>query len=677
MFEKRGFIFGVLVLFSLGIICGAAVENSLHLTIQTTNATGITTGTFAFVFNISDASDCSNVVYSDSATLTTDSRGIISHYLENVVLDFSTQYWLCYYRNGTLINATKLAKTPYSFSASNISTTGGLNIAGNLNITGNLTVGGEFTEQNVSRVRVMRGTAQTIPHNNVTIVQYNNESFDNLNEYDNTTNYRFTATQAGYYLVDASLLFDSYAWTAAKEMDLFLYKNGVLYSALDIYTSEVALTLYLGLVGSDIIYLNVGDYIDVRVVHTRGSDTNLHANTVYNFLSISQIKQEVNIGSSSSSSSGVPAGMIAPFNLTSCPTGWTLADGNSGTPDLRGIFIRGSGTNSILKYANGSYFSSILGTYGNDSFQGFGLSDSITGQLQGYSIGQPSDNDASGFKTVALFGGTSTLIIPNANDGTHGTPRIGYETSPAYYSTIYCVKTTEDSATSNSIWATSGNNVLLNNASKKLNLSSGIVSNLTLESNTPNLKFQIPFVEGSSTAGKITFTNQDYNGAYYPSGMAGIRSELYSQENDNGALIFSAMSIGTLYDVMTINGQGATIHQSLTVTGQGSTINQSAWIAPTFQNSWVNYGESWNVAGYMKDSMGFVHLRGLVKSGTIGQCIFTLPAGYRPQYEELQIVQTSPDTFGRLDITTAGCVQPTLGSNTWFSLDGITFRAYA
>jgi hypothetical protein len=377
----------------------------------------------------------------------------------------------------------------------------------------------------------------------------------------------------------------------------------------------------------------------------------------------------------SSSGSGVPAGMIAPFNLTSCPTGWIAADGSSGTPDLRGIFIRGSGTNSILKYANGSYFSSVLGSYKNDSFQGFFIEAihrrySASGTVT--DVGTEIRTYESGASGVGGNGLTSEqhnlTIKENLN---YGTPRYGNETTPAYYSTIYCVKTTEDSATSNSIWTTSGNNVQLNNASKKLNLSQDVVSNFTLASNTPNLKFQIPFTEGPSTAGKIIFTNQDY----YSSGMAGIRSELYSQENDNGALIFSAMSVGTLYDVMTINGQGTTIHQSLTVTGQGSTINQSDWIAPTFQNSWVNYGDIYGVAGYMKDSMGFVHLQGLVKSGTVQQCIFTLPAGYRPQYTEIHAV-ISNNTIGRVDISTVGCVFVNTGSNIYTSLDGITFKAY-
>lgn len=37
----------------------------------------------------------------------------------------------------------------------------------------------------------------------------------------------------------------------------------------------------------------------------------------------------------------VPPGAVMAFNLASCPTGWSAANGSGGTPDLRGEFIRG------------------------------------------------------------------------------------------------------------------------------------------------------------------------------------------------------------------------------------------------------------------------------------------------------------------------------------------------
>ena len=56
-----------------------------------------------------------------------------------------------------------------------------------------------------------------------------------------------------------------------------------------------------------------------------------------------------------------------------------------------------------------------------------------------------------------------------------------------------------------------------------------------------------------------------------------------------------------------------------------------AFIAPTLLNSWVNFDVAINnSAGYYKDAFGIVHLRGLVKTGTVGLAIFALPVGYRP-----------------------------------------------
>lgn len=105
---------------------------------------------------------------------------------------------------------------------------------------------------------------------------------------------------------------------------------------------------------------------------------------------------------------------------------------------------------------------------------------------------------------------------------------------------------------------------------------------------------------------------------------------------------------------------------------------KNPWIAPTFQNSWVNYGTPHNVAGYYRDPLVVVHLRGVVKSGTVasGTPIFTLPVGYRPAARELRVV-ISNGAIGRCDVYDDGRVCAESGNNAWFSLDGISFRAAA
>jgi hypothetical protein len=96
--------------------------------------------------------------------------------------------------------------------------------------------------------------------------------------------------------------------------------------------------------------------------------------------------------------------------------------------------------------------------------------------------------------------------------------------------------------------------------------------------------------------------------------------------------------------------------------------------APAFANSWVNFGSNWADAAYWKDPFGVVHLRGLIKSGTVGNTAFTLPPGYRPGVNET-FSTISNAAVGRVDCLTSGAVQPVSPSNnTYVSLSGITFR---
>ncbi|MDD5700052.1 MAG: hypothetical protein PHH00_02560 [Candidatus Nanoarchaeia archaeon] len=126
---KRGAVFTcIFLLISLaGSVYATAAYSNLHLNIQVTYSNGsIQAGTFNFVFNISSSINCAdaNIVYSNSTTLTTDSRGIISYYLPNVTLDYQNQYWLCYYKSGVLIDTSELARVPYTFQAKNVTLSG-------------------------------------------------------------------------------------------------------------------------------------------------------------------------------------------------------------------------------------------------------------------------------------------------------------------------------------------------------------------------------------------------------------------------------------------------------------------------------------------------------------------------------------------------------------------------
>ncbi len=95
---------------------------------------------------------------------------------------------------------------------------------------------------------------------------------------------------------------------------------------------------------------------------------------------------------------------------------------------------------------------------------------------------------------------------------------------------------------------------------------------------------------------------------------------------------------------------------------------------PAFQNSWVNFGSNWQDAGFTRDPFGWVHLRGRIKSGTVGSAAFTLPPGYRISVSE-DFAVISNGAVGRVEVLTDGTVIPTTPSNnTYVSLSGIRFR---
>jgi hypothetical protein len=124
-----------------------------------------------------------------------------------------------------------------------------------------------------------------------------------------------------------------------------------------------------------------------------------------------------------------------------------------------------------------------------------------------------------------------------------------------------------------------------------------------------------------------------------------------------------------------IAGAGIT----LTPAANGITIDiaaNEAWSAPTLVNGWVNFGGV-QAAGYMKDRMGFVHLRGNIKNGgtTVGTILFTLPAGYRPAANEIFVVGTNTtETFQAIAIDPSGNVKlDTAANSALVTLSGITF----
>lgn len=104
---------------------------------------------------------------------------------------------------------------------------------------------------------------------------------------------------------------------------------------------------------------------------------------------------------------------------------------------------------------------------------------------------------------------------------------------------------------------------------------------------------------------------------------------------------------------------------------------QEDWITPTLLNGWTDFGGVYESVGYMKDEFGFVHIRGMIKGGTVGQIAFMLPEGYKPLKSQYHTC-ISADVVRILNVQRNGTVLTSpLASNAWITLNGISFKAEA
>jgi hypothetical protein len=102
---------------------------------------------------------------------------------------------------------------------------------------------------------------QTVTTGVTTKVILNTETFDTNNNFDSTTNYRFTPTVAGYYQFNGTLY--GQATTNMAAIYVQISKNGTLYQYGVIQNITVA-TLPQGLTINSLIYLNGStDYVEL------------------------------------------------------------------------------------------------------------------------------------------------------------------------------------------------------------------------------------------------------------------------------------------------------------------------------------------------------------------------------------------------------------------------------
>jgi len=126
-------------------------------------------------------------------------------------------------------------------------------------------------------------SAQSVTSTTYTKAQINTEEFDTNSNYDNSTNYRFTPTVAGYYQIDGCL---GFATTGSISGGCFctIYKNGSRFKD-GIFTTGTQGTNFYSVVSSLIYFNGSSDYIELwGYVTATGTITfNVNSGTVSYF----------------------------------------------------------------------------------------------------------------------------------------------------------------------------------------------------------------------------------------------------------------------------------------------------------------------------------------------------------------------------------------------------------
>lgn len=132
--------------------------------------------------------------------------------------------------------------------------------------------------------------AQLIPNGGVHIVNFHNPVYDPDGLVTTGVAWKFTSAIPLYYHVSAALLFAATAtWADGEIAEIGLYRNNALIEMLAFHDNNPAAATFKHLCGSTDIYLNAGDFIDIRVTQNSGAALNLSAWETYNYVAIHRI----------------------------------------------------------------------------------------------------------------------------------------------------------------------------------------------------------------------------------------------------------------------------------------------------------------------------------------------------------------------------------------------------
>ena len=139
--------------------------------------------------------------------------------------------------------------------------------------------------------RYSTAAGQSIPNNSDTVINFDVQNYDTHSAVTTGATWHFTAPVQGYYLVAVFILFAATnTWIDQEYISLTSLINGVGISRLGFSAHHgSASSIFVGVSGTDVLQLNAGDTLAIRVTQTSGAALALHVAADYNYIAITKV----------------------------------------------------------------------------------------------------------------------------------------------------------------------------------------------------------------------------------------------------------------------------------------------------------------------------------------------------------------------------------------------------
>jgi hypothetical protein len=290
--------------------------------------------------------------------------------------------------------------------------------------------------------------------------------------------------------------------------------------------------------------------------------------------------------------------------------------------------------------------------------------------------------NAAGVKNVYAYGNYKFAIY-DAND-------VLIRTLDNQY---YMVPSTTAEVVNSIAFADSPYSATAANQLRKVNTTDGAVT-IYPPTAVGNEGIEIIVIKTSSDANAVTLDSdtlftQDINVAstavlgtdqYSFLGVTSDNANWFISQNVNTATVTASSTTTMTNKTLTAPVLGGTVTGTYTLGGT-PTITVQSWQDVDGGGGRPSIGAGWTIdktVSYMKDPMGFVHLRGYAYVTGGSTAVFTLLAGYRPAQDSYFVANydLSENNFEMVTIPTTGVIVASkTGAGDGVFLDGIIFKA--